>query len=192
MEIRDRIEAFKPMCPQEDADRALALKMIEEYPDNVLTRDNLLAHFTSSGFVVNETLDKVLMVHHLIYRTWAWTGGHADGEADLLAVAIRETEEETGVGNLRPLTGMMDSFDVLPVYGHEKKGAYVGTHLHLSAAYILVASEEDAIRIKEDENDGVRWIPRDEMDKYSNEPYLIRIYEKLWQRADAYDKRTKR
>ncbi|MBQ5832671.1 MAG: NUDIX hydrolase, partial [Selenomonadales bacterium] len=66
MEIRDRIEAFKPMCPQEDADRALALKMIEEYPDNVLTRDNLLAHFTSSGFVVNETLDKVLMVHHLI------------------------------------------------------------------------------------------------------------------------------
>ena len=192
MEIRACIESFKPMCPQEEADRALALKMIEEYPDNVLTRDNLLAHFTSSGFVVNETLDKVLMIHHLIYRTWAWTGGHADGEADLLAVAIREAEEETGIGNLRPLTGMMDSFDVLPVYGHEKKGAYVGTHLHLSAAYILVASEEEAIRIKEDENDGVRWIPRDEMDKYSNEPYLIRIYEKLWQRADAYDKRTKR
>ena len=192
MKIRKIVESFDPMCPQEVADRALALKMIEEYPSNVLTRDNLFAHVTSSGFVVNEMLDKVLMVHHLIYRTWAWTGGHADGEADLLAVAIREAEEETGIGNLKPLTGRMDSFDVLPVYGHEKKGAYVGTHLHLSAAYILVASEEDAIRIKEDENDGVRWIPRDEMDKYSNEPYLIRIYEKLWQRADMYDKRTKR
>ncbi len=192
MMIREIVEAFEPMCPQECADRALALKMIEEYPDNVLTRDNLIAHFTASGFVVNETLDKVLMVHHLIYRTWAWTGGHADGEADLLAVAIREAEEETGIGNLKPLTGNMDSFDVLPVYGHEKKGAYVGTHLHLSAAYILVASEKDAIRIKEDENDGVRWISRDEMDKFSNEPYLIRIYEKLWQRADAYEERSKR
>ena len=191
MTIRETMDAFKPMCPQEAADRALALKMIEEYPDNVLTRDNLFAHFTASGFVVNEALDKVLMVHHLIYRTWAWTGGHADGESDLLAVAIREAEEETGIVNLRPLTGVMDSFDVLPVYGHEKKGAYVGTHLHLSAAYILIASEEDAIRIKADENDGVRWIPRDEMDKYSNEPYLIRIYEKLWQRADAYEQRTK-
>lgn len=192
MKIRDIIEDFAPMCPQEEADRALALKIIEEYSSNVLTRDNLLAHFTSSGFVVNKTLDKVLMIHHLIYRTWAWTGGHADGEADLLAVAIREAKEETGIGSLRPLTGVMDSFDVLPVYGHEKKGAYVGTHLHLSAAYILIASEDDEIRIKEDENDGVRWIPRDEMDKYSNEPYLIRIYEKLWQRADAYEQRTKR
>ncbi len=192
MTIRETIEAFVPMCPQESADRALALKMIEEYPDDVLTRDNLLAHFTASGFVVNETLDKVLMIHHLIYRTWAWTGGHADGDPDLLAVAIREAEEETGIGNLRPLTGNMDSFDVLPVYGHEKKGTYVGTHLHLSAAYLLVASEEDAIRIKEDENDGVCWIPRDEMDQYSNEPYLIRIYEKLWQRADAYVQQSRR
>lgn len=186
MTVRTSVENFCPSCAQEEADRALALKMTDLYPNNILTRDNELVHFTSSGFVVNETLDKVLMVHHLIYRTWAWTGGHADGDADLLAVALREAEEETGVTNLRPLTGKMDSFDVLPVYGHEKKGAYVGTHLHLSAAYILVASEEDAIRIKEDENDGVRWIGRYEMDKYSNEPYLIRIYEKLWQRADVY------
>lgn len=192
MAIKESIEAFCPMCAQEEADRALALKMIADYPDNVLTRDNTLAHFTSSGFVVNETLDKVLMVHHLIYRTWAWTGGHADGESDLLAVALREAEEETGITNLRPLTGRMDSFDVLPVYGHKKKGTYVGTHLHLSAAYILVASETAAIRMKEDENDGVRWIGRDEMDRYSNEPYLIRIYVKLWQRADDYAKRNER
>lgn len=189
MTIREQIEAFVPHCEQERTDRSLAMRMIAEYPHNILTRDNELVHFTSSGFVVNESLDKVLMVHHLIYRTWAWTGGHADGEADMLAVAIREAQEETGITGLRPLTGVMDSFDVLPVYGHEKKGQYVGTHLHLSAAYVLVASDKEAIRIKADENDGVRWIARDEMASYSNEPYLIRIYEKLWQRADEYARR---
>lgn len=190
MTIREQMEAFVPHCEQERTDRSLAMRMIEEYPHNILTRDNELVHFTSSGFVVNESLDKVLMVHHLIYRTWAWTGGHADGEADMLAVAIREAQEETGITDLRPLTGVMDSFDVLPVYGHEKKGQYVGTHLHLSAAYVLVASDKETIRIKADENDGVRWIARDEMASYSNEPYLIRIYEKLWQRADEYAKRN--
>lgn len=190
MTIREQMEAFVPHCEQERTDRSLALRMIAEYPHSILTRDNELVHFTSSGFVVNESLDKVLMVHHLIYRTWAWTGGHADGEADMLAVAIREAQEETGITELRPLTGVMDSFDVLPVYGHEKKGQYVGTHLHLSAAYVLVASDKETIRIKADENDGVRWIARDEMANYSNEPYLIRIYEKLWQRADEYAKRN--
>lgn len=191
MTIREYMEAFVPHCEQERTDRSLALRMIEEYPNNILTRDNELVHFTSSGFVVNESLDKVLMVHHLIYRTWAWTGGHADGEADMLAVAIREAQEETGITELRPLTGVMDSFDVLPVYGHEKKGQYVGTHLHLSAAYVLIASEEETIRMKADENDGVRWIARDKMASYSNEPYLIRIYEKLWQRADEYARRNR-
>lgn len=190
MTIRELMEAFVPHCEQERTDRSLALRMIAEYPHSILTRDNELVHFTSSGFVVNESLDKVLMVHHLIYRTWAWTGGHADGEADMLAVAIREAQEETGITELRPLTGVMDSFDVLPVYGHEKKGQYVGTHLHLSAAYVLVASDKETIRIKADENDGVRWIARDEMASYSNEPYLIQIYEKLWQRADEYAKRN--
>lgn len=188
MTIRACMEAFRARSVQEETDRALALQMIDEYPDTILTRKNGLAHFTSSGFVVNKSLTKVLMVHHLIYRTWAWTGGHADGDDDLLAVAVREAQEETGVRALRPLTGEMDSFDVLPVYGHMKKGRYVGTHLHLSAAYILVADEDETIRMKEDENDGVRWIAREEMARYSNEPYLIRIYEKLWQRADAYGK----
>lgn len=189
MTIQECMRTFLPCCEQEENDRAVALRLAEGYPDTILTRKNEVAHFTASGFVVNESLDKVLMVHHLIYRTWAWTGGHADGEADLLAVAIREAREETSIVGLRPLTGEMDSFDILPVYGHMKKGKYVCTHLHLSAAYILVASEEEAIRIKADENDGVRWIAREEVSRYSNEPYIIRIYEKLWQRADAYAKR---
>ena len=59
---------------------------------------------TASGFIVNEARNKTLMVHHNIYNSWSWTGGHADGDSDLLAVALREAREETGIVNVTPLS----------------------------------------------------------------------------------------
>ena len=65
------------------------------------------------------------MVYHNIYRSWSWTGGHADGEADLLQVALREAAEETGIAALQPLQKEPVSLEILTVDGHEKGGNYV-------------------------------------------------------------------
>lgn len=132
---------------------------------------------------MNTTMDKVLMVHHNIYNTWAWTGGHADGDSDLLYVALKEAKEETGVDNIKPLSEEIVSIDILPVYGHIKKGKYISAHLHLSIAYVLIADENEELTMKEDENSGVRWIPVDKISDFSNEPYLIEIYNKIIQKA---------
>ncbi len=56
-----------------------------------------IAHFTASAFVLNESHDKILGIYHKIYQSWGWVGGHADGNADLLAVAVKEVQEETGL-----------------------------------------------------------------------------------------------
>ena len=64
--------------------------------DKILTRDNKCYHFTSSAWVVSPDFKKVLMVYHNIYNSWSWMGGHADGESDLLKVAIKEVKEESG------------------------------------------------------------------------------------------------
>ena len=93
----DEIRAYTPQNEQEAADQRLILEYIRLFPDNILTRDNEIAHLSSSGFVVNADGTRVLMAHHNIYRVWAWTGGHADGEGDLLSVALREAREETGL-----------------------------------------------------------------------------------------------
>lgn len=183
MSLKQDIEEYIPVNEQETKDKQFILKAFEDFND-ILHRENEYLHFTSSGFVVNKTRDKVLMVYHNIYNSWAWTGGHADGEEDLLAVAKREVEEETFVKNLKVLNdGKIASIDALPVAGHIKRGKYVSAHIHLSAAYIFEADDNDEIRIKEDENSNVAWQNIDDIIALSSEPHMRPVYAKLIERV---------
>ena len=94
--LRAQIAAFCPYNEQETADQRQILCDMDAFPA-LLTRDNATAHFTASCWIVNPGRTKVLMAYHNLYRSWAWLGGHADGEEDLLAVALREANEESGV-----------------------------------------------------------------------------------------------
>lgn len=188
MNYIEAIKAYEPINEQEAAEKRVILQYINDYPHNILLRENEFGHLTSSGFIMNKTLDKVLMVHHNIYNTWAWTGGHADGDEDLLHVAIKEAKEETGVKHVEPLFEDIASIDVLPVWGHVKKGVYVPTHMHLSVAYVLIADEEEELQIKADENSGVKWLNADELHKYSDEKEILEVYKKLIKKARDYAK----
>ena len=177
--IRDDIAAYVPFNEQEERDKALILWFLDHNPDAFL-RSNTLAHMTASAWAVNPAHDKVLMIYHRIYDSWSWTGGHADGETDLLSVALRELREETGVRHLRPVSEDIFSLEVLTVDGHEKRGEYVSSHLHLNVTYLIEADEQDALHICEAENSGVRWFALDEALLASSEPWFVeRIYRKL-------------
>lgn len=153
--------------------------------DDILTRDNELVHVTSSAFVVNKNRDKVLMVHHNIFNSWSWTGGHADGDEDLLFVAIKEVKEETGVQNIFPISEEIVSLDIIPVLGHIRKEKYVSPHLHISIAYLVEADENEPLIVKPDENSGVQWIAIEKIDLYSNEPHMKKIYNKVISKIQA-------
>lgn len=181
----DDIAAYVPQTEQEAADKELMLDYIRRFPDSILTRENRIAHLTSSGFVVNADCSKVLMAHHNIYKVWAWTGGHADGDADLLAVALREAREETGVEHVRPLSAQIASVDILPVWGHVKGGRYVCAHQHLNVSYLLVADETDPLRAREGENTRVGWLPAERLLEYTREWQMDGVYTKLLARARA-------
>ena len=139
MKYQDQVGAFIPQTEQERNDREIMLELIRRYPETILLRENKFAHFTSSGLILNRERNKVLFVHHNIYKTWSWTGGHADGDEDLLRVAVKEAGEETGLARVEPLDGKIVSLDILPVFGHIKNGRYVSAHLHLNASYLLLA-----------------------------------------------------
>lgn len=101
---------------------------------------------------------------------------------DLLLVAIREVKEETGVKNIHPVMEDIISLDIIPVLGHIKKGKYVSPHLHISAAYLFEADENEPLVVKPDENSGVKWIPLEEINNYSNESHMKKIYQKICQK----------
>lgn len=180
------VQSYTPRCAQEENDQKVMLDMIARFSEKLLFRDNAFAHMTGSGLILNPALNRVLFVHHHIYQTWSWTGGHADGNADLLEVACKEAAEETGIKQTKPLTGQLDSLDILPVYGHFKKGQYISAHLHLSAAYLLVADETQPVTANKAENSAVRWCEADRLSAYSVEPHLLRIYAKLIAKAKRY------
>jgi len=172
------IKEYIPYNEQEEKDKEVFIKCINMF-DDILIRNNEIAHITSSAFIVNKDKDKVLMVYHNIYNSWSWVGGHADGEEDLLYVAMKEAKEETGIKNVSPVSDNILSMDILPVLGHIRKGKYVPPHLHLSVAYLLEADENEQLIIKPDENGGVKWIPVDKIDTYSNEPHMVKVYNKI-------------
>ena len=179
MSLYDEIARYQPFNEQEQRDKQEILHFLERNDDAFL-RQNRIAHMTASAWVVNPGRDKVLMVYHRIYDSWSWTGGHADGEEDLLAVALRELAEETGVTHVRPVSKDIFSLETVTVDGHEKRGEYVPSHLHLNVTYLLEADDTQALRVCEDENKGVAWFGLDEALQASTEPWFVkRIYGKL-------------
>ena len=177
--LKESIEKFIPYNEQEEVDKRIMLNYINDF-DDVLTRQNEYGHFTSSAFVMNKERTKILMVYHKIYNSWAWTGGHSDGDSDLLYVAMKEAKEETGIKNVSPISKDIYSLEILRVNGHEKRGKYVGSHLHLNVTYLSEADEREEVHIKEDENNGVKWVPIDKILEVTSETWIRdRVYAKI-------------
>ena len=179
MKIIEEIKKYRPCNAQEQRDQALILDFLEKNGDAFL-RSNLLAHMTASSWIVNPERTKTLMVYHNLYDSWSWTGGHADGETDLLSVALREAREETGIAHVRPLSPEIFSLEVLTVDGHEKRGEYVSSHLHMNVTYLLEAEESDTLHVCREENSGVAWFTPEEALVKSTEPWFVEhVYAKL-------------
>ena len=188
MELVDALNRFRPCNEQEETDKNQILSLLSGGQD-LYTRDNTVAHLTASSWVVSPDRKQVLLVYHNLYRSWAWMGGHADGERDLCRVALRETREESGLQDLTLVSPDIFSLESLTVDGHEKRGKFVSSHLHLNVTYLLEADPRQPIRVKPDENSGVAWFPVEEVAGKVSEPWMMqRIYSKLMKKVAACGK----
>lgn len=178
MDLLQKLAAYQPWNPQEAADQQEFLRRLRS--GEALFSRASAAHFTASAWVVSPDRTQVLMAYHNLYDSWAWLGGHADGAQDLLAVALREVREESGLETVRPVSEEIYSLELLSVNGHEKQGRYLSSHLHLNVTYLLEADPAAHIRPKPDENSRVGWFSPEDAVAASQEPWFReRIYKKL-------------
>ena len=181
MKFLQQINDFIPSCPQEEADKEVFIDFVKNN-ENCLSRENPAGHITVSAWIVNQDRTRVLFCYHNIYNSWSWVGGHADGNEDLLSVAVKEAKEETGITAI-PVREKIFSLEILPVAGHIRKGKYVPSHIHYNVTYLFEADENEDISVCEDENSAVGWIDISEIAERSTE---------MWMTENIYNKITKK
>lgn len=180
----EQIKNYIPYNEQEIRDKAQILAFLRS-GEALITRENPVAHLTASAWVVSPDRSQVIMVYHNLYKSWSWMGGHADGDWDLLHVAKKEVMEECGLTDLTVVSPDIFSLEILCVAGHEKRGEYLSSHLHLNVTYLFEADPAQPLCIKPDENSAVGWVRAEDIPQKTNEAWFRdRIYSKLQQKAE--------
>jgi 8-oxo-dGTP pyrophosphatase MutT (NUDIX family) len=144
---------------KEARDVAFVRQFLRDHPRDAHLRAQPLGHLTASGFVLDASRTRVLLLHHGKLRRWLQPGGHGEGELDPRLIALREIEEETGLaaGDLRAFPGerLLDvDVHVIPARPDEPE------HPHLDLRYGFIAREGALARLSEESTD-LRWFPAD-------------------------------
>lgn len=158
--FRQALERYAPFDDQEESEKQMVLELLAE-TDMAFSRDYLKGHITGSSFVVNNTLDKTFLILHNKYDIWLQPGGHCDGDPVVHQTALRETEEETGLRQLKLVPEIFD-ISVHDIGEAMKKGKLEPAHKHYDIRYMIVANEDEKPSLQEEEVSGGRWFTLDE------------------------------
>lgn len=164
---RALVEASDAADPEVGSHRQRILEFIDEHPD-ALHRSCGPGHLTGSALVVEEGTGRLLVLFHRKLQRWLQPGGHADGDANLTAVALKEASEETGVVGLR--------IDPVPIDLDIHRVAPPGepAHDHLDVRYLVVAPP-GALPIGNHESEDLRWVTIDELAALDPDPGTLRM-----------------
>ena len=139
--------------------------------DGCFLKDNYDGHFTGSAWIVSTDKDKILMTHHKKLGMWLQLGGHADGENDLLKVALREAKEESGIQYFNILSDEIFDLDIHDI----PKKMDQPSHKHYDIRFLLETDPASNKIIISDESYDVAWIPIDDVIELNPENSIQRM-----------------
>lgn len=138
--------------------------------EDCFKRELLEGHITGSAWVLNASRQCVLLTHHRKLDIWVQLGGHADGDTDVMQVAMREAREESGLEEIRALSPEIFDIDIhsIPARGHEPE------HFHYDCRFLLMADTVDDYAVSDESHD-LAWIPLEKVTDYTTEDSIIRM-----------------
>ena len=153
-----QLSRYMEKHPENRANAERVLQFVMETPD-CFERGHQAGHITGSAWLLNAAADKALLTLHHKLRIWVQPGGHADGDANVLRVALREAEEESGILGLTALSPEIFDVDIHTIPARPTAGE--PEHLHYDIRYLLQAPHESFIISAE--SDALGWFTREEI-----------------------------
>ena len=170
--LLDALETYAARHPEETSLIARFRQFIRRHED-CFERSLAIGHLTGAAWIVDTSGKRVLLTHHRKLDRWLQPGGHADGDPDMLAVAMKEAEEETGLDPLTPINHAIFDLDIhpIPARGPDPE------HFHYDVRYAIRHSGKGRFVVSEESHD-LAWVPLDRLTDYTDEDSILRMARK--------------
>lgn len=163
---------YQTPYPEEETFISRFLELLAH--NDCFERTHLPGHITGSAWIVDSSRQQTLLVHHAKLNKWLQPGGHADGDENVLRVALREAEEETGLKNLKVVSNKPFDIDIHTI--PERKD--FPEHFHFDIRFLIEANLDGPIIVSEESHD-VKWVPLSSLEKLNQEQSILRMKKKL-------------
>ena len=156
--ILNLLDRYQPNDPGQLRIKAKMINFVQTHAD-CFERELELGHMTASAWLLNAVGDQVLLTHHKKLNKWLQLGGHADGDPDLLQVAIKEAQEESGIQHIEAISRGVFDIDVHPIPARKNEPE----HDHWDVRFLLRVTDPAAQYVVSDESHDLRWFTHSEL-----------------------------
>ena len=172
LNLRKLLQNYHPVDQQEKNFKEKTLLFIDQNPD-CFERTLKIGHITASAWLQNKDGSKALLLHHAKLNRWFQLGGHCDGDSDVLAVAIKEVQEESGIQNIAPVSTEIFDLDIHEIPANSREQA----HDHYDVRFLLkVVGDEEIVQNRESKE--LRWIGKNILELPTDNPSVVRMFNK--------------
>lgn len=156
------------------------IKFIADH-ENCFERSLLVGHITGSSWLLNKEKTHALMMHHAKLDQWFQLGGHCDGNPDVMAVALQEAQEESGISTIMPISNHIFDIDIHLIPENSKEKA----HYHYDICFLLAVTSNEQIT-QNNESKELRWISKNINELPTSNSSVVRKFNK-WVAQTAQD-----
>lgn len=170
--LLDLLDHYLARYPAE-GDTTLRYRDFVQRNPNCFHRSLAEGHVTASAWILDASGTKTLLTHHRKLNLWLQPGGHADGNSDVLAVALQECLEETGLTSLTPVTNDIFDLDIHGIPPHKD----VPAHYHYDVRFLIRHTGSGHFTVSPESHD-LAWVPLDQLEDYTTEWSMRRMRNK--------------